>query len=136
MDHRSAMVGIWSLITQKRFRNGAFYRETMGEGAQGRIIYDASGWMCAFLMNKDWPSGQLPATWQNVMSYSGRWHVENGNTVIHAVDFASIPNFIGQPLTRFISWTEEGHLKLTTDGHVTRDGEQSHDELIWRRVAP
>ncbi|GLT00034.1 hypothetical protein GCM10007897_14170 [Sphingobium jiangsuense] len=129
---REKVLGAWSLVSLRRFRNGAFYRHPMGEDATGRLIYDDSGLMCAFLMSQDWVEGRAPQQWSTFLAYSGRWTVE-GATVSHRLDACSISDLIGRTLVRTISFTPEGDMMLTTDGHVTADGVKSHDELIWTR---
>lgn len=132
-DLRQKVLGAWSLASLRRFRDGAFYRHPMGEGATGRLIYDDSGLMCAFLMSPEWVAGTAKQEWSTFLSYSGRWDVE-GATVSHRLDACSISDLIGRTLERYIRFTPEGDLVLTTDGHVTADGSKSHDELIWKRA--
>jgi hypothetical protein len=107
----------------------------MGEGATGRIIYSPLGFMCAFLMSPDWLKGKGKRDGSSVdfLSYSGRWRLLNGDTVIHDVDAASVFEFIGRPLTRYVTFDADGTLMLRTEGHVLSSGEKSHDELIWLR---
>ncbi|WP_176593317.1 lipocalin-like domain-containing protein [Sphingobium sp. EM0848] len=131
---RGSVLGAWSLLSLRRFRNGEFYRYPMGEGASGRLIYDDGGLMCAFLMSPEWVAGTAAQSWSTFLAYSGAWDVE-GTTVSHRLDACSISDLIGHTLERYISFTAEGHLMLTTDGHVTADGVKSHDELIWVRAA-
>lgn len=130
---RESVLGAWSLQSLRRFRDGQFYRHPMGEGASGRLIYDDSGLMCAFLMSPEWVAGTVAQSWWTFLAYSGSWDVD-GATVSHRLDACSISELIGRTLERYISFTPQGHLMLTTDGHVTADGVKSHDELIWVRA--
>jgi len=127
------LVGVWKLLSLKRFRDGKFYRNPMGEAATGRIIYAKEGRMAAFLMSADWVAGRAQPRWDHFLSYSGRWFVKDGN-VHHVLDAASISELIGTELVRRISWTEAGELTLITEGHVAADGHRSSDTLIWQRV--
>ena len=102
-DPREGIIGAWSLISLRRFRNGAFYRYPMGEGASGWLIYSASGIMAAFLMSAEWAKGTAKPDWSAFLSYSGRWRIVNSDTVIHDVDAASISALIGRLLERYIS---------------------------------
>lgn len=129
---RRAVLGTWELAALRRFRDGAFYRYPMGEGATGRLIYDESGLMAAFLMSPEWVAGTATQEWSTFLAYSGHWAVD-GTTVTHRLDACSISDLIGRTLERYISFTPEGDLRLTTEGHVTADGVKSHDELIWKR---
>ena len=98
-DLRQAVLGAWELAELRRFRDGAFYRHPMGEGATGRLIYDDSGLMCAFLMSSEWVAGTAQQGWSTFLSYSGRWDVE-GATVLHRLDACSISDLIGRTLER------------------------------------
>jgi hypothetical protein len=128
--------GVWSLRSLRRFRNGVFYRYPMGEGATGRIIYSSDGYMCAFLMSPQWLQGAGKSTGSSVdfLSHSGRWRFSNPATVVHEVDAASVFEFIGRPLIRYVSFTEAEDLLLRTEPHTTSSGQKSHDELVWARV--
>jgi len=131
-DIRQKVLGAWSLASLRRFRDGSFHRFPMGEGATGRLIYDDSGRMAAFLMSPEWVQGTATQLWSTFLSYSGRWDLD-GTMVSHRLDACSISDLIGQTLVRYIAFTAEGDMMLTTDGHVTADGAKSHDELIWKR---
>jgi hypothetical protein len=126
------MLGVWRLQSLKRFRNGEFYRYPMGEDATGRLFYSAEGLVAAFLMSGDWVAGRAKPSWDHFMSYSGRWHVED-NAVSHVLDAGSISELIGRVLVRYVSWTEDGNLILSTDGHTAGTGEHSSDTLVWVR---
>lgn len=132
-DVRRSVLGAWSLLRLRRFRDDIFYRYPMGEGASGRLIYDVSGVMSAFLMSQDWVAGTAAQNWSTFLAYSGRWDVE-GTMVSHRLEACSISELIGQTLVRMIDFTAEGNLMLTTAAHVTADGARSHDELIWVRA--
>jgi hypothetical protein len=132
-DLRETVVGVWSLVSLRRFKDGIFYRETMGAGATGRIIYNGGGYMCAFLMSADWVAGTARQNWSTFLSYSGKWELD-GTTVQHYLDASSVSGIIGTTLERYIDFTPEGDLLLTTDGHVSAEGVKTHDELIWRKV--
>jgi hypothetical protein len=127
------LLGAWSLASLRRFRDGAFYRCPMGEAATGRLIYDASGTMSAFLASPEWSAGEAEQNWSTFLAYSGRWELDE-STVSHMLDACSISSLIGRTLVREIRVTESGDLMLTTDGHVTADGFRTHDELVWLRA--
>jgi hypothetical protein len=131
-DINQVVLGSWSLASLRRFRNDAFFRDPMGSGASGRLIYDKSGMMSAFLMSAEWVAGSATQDWSTFLAYSGRWKIE-GTTVSHKLDACSISALIGRTLERYISFTPEGDLMLTTEAHVTNDGFRSHDQLIWKR---
>jgi hypothetical protein len=133
-EPRKSVLGAWSLVSLKRFRNDAFYRFPMGEAAVGRLIYSDSGVMAAFLMSAEWIAGTAKPDWSTFLSYSGHWRILNGDTVFHDVDAASITTLIGRPLERYLSFTADGMLQLRTASHIAKAGEKSHDELLWKRI--
>lgn len=134
-EQEEKVIGVWSLLSLRRFRNGTFYRFPMGEDAAGRLIYTPVGIMAAFLMSREWQAGTAKPEWSSFMSYSARWHVENLNQVVHDVDTCSISALIGKPLIRYIRHQDDGAMMLLTEPFGTSSGEKSHDELLWRRVS-
>lgn len=129
------LIGAWRLETMRRFRDGAFDRETMGAGALGRLMYDENGVMSAFLMAKAFKAGETPQTWDQFLSYSAHWSLaEDGRSVTHNVDFCSIPAMIGAPLVRYVSWDSDDAMTLTTASFANKAGERVHDELLWHRI--
>jgi hypothetical protein len=131
---RDRLIGAWRLETLKRFRDGKFDREPMGHGAMGRLIYDSGGVMSAFLMSQSFKRGEAIQTWDAFLSYSAQWSLRDESTVVHELDYCSIPALIGTPLVRFISWRGDNSMMLSTAPHRTKAGQQSHDELIWQRT--
>jgi hypothetical protein len=134
VNARARLVGAWQLTSYRRFRDGVFYRETMGANPVGRILYTESGYMCAFLLSADWARREPVAfSWNTFLSYSARWELIDERTVHHYVDMASVQDFIGRTFVRWLTWNDDGSLTLTTDGHTSAQGQHVHDELTWRR---
>jgi hypothetical protein len=123
--------GVWTLADWRRTGGDVTY--PFGEGARGRIAYDASGSVAAFLMRADW-GATGPAGGPGFMAYAGRWRVD-GNEVRHAVEFASIPGWVGTTLVREWSFTPDGTLVLLTPWRDAPAG-RTRDQLSWRREAP
>jgi len=122
------LIGVWSLADWRRVdeRPAQF-----GERVDGRLHYEGSGFVSAFLMRTDW-GATGPAGGPGFMGYAGRWRVE-GSEVRHEIDFASIPEWVGTTLVREWSFTPEGILVLLTPW---RDGSNgpTRDRLSWRRA--
>lgn len=125
--------GTWRLASLRRFRDGEFDRDTMGADAEGRIIYEKGGYMCAFLMSQAHKKGESAIAWDTFMSYSGRWKLE-GDKVTHTLDFSSVPAMIGTDLVRYVEWVDDDTIKLKTAPHTNKAGQATHDELVWHRV--
>jgi hypothetical protein len=129
------LIGAWELVSYRRFKDGVYDRDTMGPDPRGRIIWSDSGYMSAFLLSSRWAKGEkIEQTWSTFLAYSGRWRLVDETTIEHRVDMSSVVEFIGRRFERYISWTDDGLLKLLTDGHTNRAGQRVVDELVWRRT--
>src|SRR5580698_4081975 len=91
----SSLWGSWSLKRWRRFESDG--SETMPHTAKGtgRIIYERSGKMAAFLMHPDWPVSAPVMTPAAFTAYSGAFKVV-GDEVHHLCDFSSTRAMIGQ----------------------------------------
>jgi hypothetical protein len=120
------LIGVWSLADWRRIDGGA---AQFGESVVGKLCYERGGFVSAFLMRTDWGTTG-PASGPGFMGYAGRWRVE-GAEVRHAIEFASIPEWVGTTLVREWSFTPEGILVLLTPwrGHGEK---RTRDQLSWR----
>lgn len=117
--------GVWELGRWGRTRDGG--APTAFEGARGRLFYDRSGFMAAHLERV---SRSAPGQTQ-VYGYSGRWRID-GSIAHHAVDLATVPEWIGTTLTRTVLLLEAGRLHLETPPARGRSGDL-RDVLEWVR---
>jgi hypothetical protein len=67
------------------------------------------------------------------ISYGGTYELD-GDRVVHHLDFALFPDWIGTDLVRVVSW-EDDQLVLTTVPETTSSGKTVVNRLFWRRVA-
>ncbi|GLQ07315.1 lipocalin-like domain-containing protein [Sneathiella chinensis] len=131
---REDLVGTWRLLDWKSFKDGEFYKYPMGEGSKGQLVYTSAGRMSGFLMRADFgdeaPGIDTPAA--KCLSYAGDFRIE-GDEVIHDVDLATIPEWIGSPLVRTIGWDGD-RLLLTTGPDMARNGHAYSNALLWERL--
>lgn len=67
IDNRKRVIGTWAPVSHRRFRDGQFFRDTMGPDPRGRIVYDASGKMATFLTAADRKSGEHAPNWSGAI---------------------------------------------------------------------
>lgn len=115
-------------------------RHPYGREATGYIIYTADGRMSATLMAGDRvPFGTefgrgdgreaKAAAFETYLSYAGRYEFP-GDRVIHHVEVALIPDWVGTTLVRLAQFEGE-HLILSTEA----DARGRVTVIIWERVA-
>jgi hypothetical protein len=128
----AAFLGVWEMVSLRRFRDDAFDRYPMGEQAWGRITYGPET-MSAFIMSPDWRSGEPVPSFQNLVTYAARWEYADG-VIRHHVHASSIPSWEGTMLLRYATQGDDGTLNLRTEAHLNKKGERVHDELLWRKL--
>jgi hypothetical protein len=133
------IVGSWRL---ERYEAGTSTGETaypLGKDADGYLVYTADGHMSATLTRR----GRSPfadatrsgATTQekvraydDYVAYAGRYEIRD-DTVVHHVDCALFPNWVGQPLERFFE--RHGDTLIITTGAF---GAFAEHRLVWKRA--
>lgn len=140
----SDLIGPWHLeaftIT---FADGRPPLHPFGADARGQLIYTADGHMSATLCRAARPmlGGRLETTrkastearadaFDGYLAYAGRWHLE-GDTVVHTVDFALMPDLVGHENRRRARLVD-GMLHLSY-ALTARSGIERTYTLIWRR---
>lgn len=142
-----ALVGTWDLEHfEVTADDGRPTRYPFGTDARGRVIYAADGHMSAVLSRAGRPPtgpGGLETAhratdadrcraYDSYLSYAGRWELD-GETILHHVDLALVPDVVGQTLARRAELDDAGGLHL----HYTvtdRRGTTHHFSLRWRRA--
>ena len=110
---------------------------------QGLLIYTTDGHLSAVLQapgrarlsSEDLTrvaDADKAAAFAGCVQYAGRWHVE-GDTVVHAVEFAGNPNLTGTRQVREARLEGE-RLELVAREPLEGGGERVH-RLVWRRAA-
>jgi hypothetical protein len=135
------MLGGWHLARWDYTVDGEFRGFPMGEDATGQIMYTPNGRMSAILsfaerkpLDVDQfhkaPADEQAAAALTYVSYGGAFDVE-GDRVLHHVEYALFPNWIGTDLVRTISW-EDDQLVLTSLPETTSTGKTVVNRLFWR----
>lgn len=139
LSQKDRLVGAWSLVSWSiEFSDARPTRYPYGEAPVGSIVYSDNGRMLAAISRSDRnslsvgvpqqaPDTEKTAAFDSFFSYGGRYAIE-GDTVIHSVDIALNPNFVGSEQRR--SMLFEGDC-LTLSAH---EGSRHH-KLKWQRVA-
>jgi hypothetical protein len=135
------LIGDWTLISacstsSTGERNDAPY----GAHPRGRLIYTASGDVCALISH----DGRKPLTFgggtideraqafQSFLAYAGRYSLK-GDSVIHHVEISSIESLVNKDIVR-VAHLQDDQLILTTPATLV-DGKVVSFELAWRRLA-
>lgn len=134
------LVGAWRLVAMEyRYPDGRV-RYPYGREATGYIIYSGDGRMAATLMagGRAAFGGELrrgeggdrkAAAFEGYLSYAGRYEFL-GDRVVHHVEVALIPDWVGRALVRLAAFEDE-RLVLSTEP----DREGRVTVIAWERAA-
>lgn len=137
------LVGVWQLedASTKEVETGR-PKSAYGAGAKGFIHYTNSGHMTAIITHggrrnvdgdrQSCPPEQKIEAYTTSMAYAGRYWVQ-GDQVIHRVEVATFPNWVGCDLVRYFRM-EDNVVTLLTAPQM-QDGVLSTIELTWRKCA-
>ena len=134
-----SIVGAWSLLSWTiRFDDGRPARQPYGGSPNGSLLYSADGRMLAAIARAERkslsaavpqqaPDSEKTAAFDSFFIYGGSFEID-GDEVVHRVDIALNPNFVGSVQRRKMHF-EDNRLTLSA-----REGERHH-ELVWQRVS-
>jgi len=138
-EDSAPFIGAWTLISYELLLASGVVEKPMGDHPLGRILYLDNGQMSAQvasgldpLANAD-PREATPEeadrAWRSYVGYWGTFTVDaEAGVVIHAVDVAWFPNWIGQRQVRQYSFSGN---TLTLEA----DSPAWHATLLWCRIA-
>ncbi|HEY6880189.1 MAG TPA: lipocalin-like domain-containing protein [Polyangiales bacterium] len=141
---RNRLIGNWELTQWTR--DGAPFK-AFGRSPRGHLMYAQGGQMSALLLNSDRlplshggdaiPPKQVLASprswlpWLSIyaahLSYCGRFELSGSSEVLHHVEAASVPNWIGGIQRR--------QLEFIGDDLILTSSEPRPHQLSWRRIA-
>jgi Lipocalin-like domain len=143
------LIGIWKLISATAIHaDGTIVSDVYGANPTGYINYTADGHMMVMFSRSDRPllSQEVRSPFSEEMStvameelaqafmtfnaYAGTYTLQ-GNTAIHQIEIASIPNRVSTKLVRTFVLSEN-RLTLTTPPALSHGIEQVF-ELVWER---
>lgn len=108
----------------------------------GWLVYSSDGVMSAQLMRPDRPGlggrsirkldeEERLAVLETFFAYAGHYYID-GDTIVHQVDVALNPDFIGQD--QFRKATLNGKVLTLTGQETDVQGRQRGHRLIWERI--
>ena len=142
----SDLHGTWnlkSIYSQSKSGNRNFH---FGEDAVGRLTYTPNGFMHAFIMKRDRPtfegggidegtSEEIRSAFQDFDAYSGRYTVDlSAGTVVHHVDMARSPAWVGLDLMRFFKIEDQTLSIYTDEFYWDSQGEDVVVFVEWERL--
>ncbi|PSM48199.1 hypothetical protein C7Y66_15795 [Chroococcidiopsis sp. CCALA 051] len=146
----TALLGTWKLISAIAILpDGSIEPDVYGVNPVGYITYAPEGRMMVMFARRDRadfsidiksplgkdiqlvPVAELARAFTTFNAYAGTYEL-NGNTVIHHIEIASIPNRVGTDLVRTFSLN--GDLVTLKTPPTLGDGVLKVFELVWERV--
>jgi len=138
-EDSAPFIGAWTLISYELLLPSGAVEKPMGDHPLGRILYLDNGQMSAQLASsgldplanadpREVTPEEADRAWRNYVGYWGTFTVDAGaGVVIHAVEGAWFPNWIGQRRVRQYRFSGN---TLTLEA----DSPAWHATLIWRRM--
>ena len=144
-DTLGALLGSWRLESWViSYSDGRPEHHPFGESPEGSLLYTPQGRMLASIARGDRQSlsvavpqradvAEKAAAFDSFFSYGGRFHID-GDSVVHQVDIALNPNFVGTEQRRKMHF-EGDRLTLSAEEDLGRGrGTRTH-RLRWRAVS-
>jgi hypothetical protein len=142
-DPRSQFVGTWKLVSSTEvLPDGTRRAYGFGSHPQGYLVYDATGHMCAQVVNSDRPKWKDPehptpeeikTAFDGFGGYCGTYTIDEKNsTLVHMPEVPFDPNLVGSPKPRTYRF-ENGQL-IYTGSEPFEQGGETHWTMIWEKV--
>jgi hypothetical protein len=144
------LIGTWKLVSANAINaDGTIDSEVYGANPIGYITYTPDGHMMVMFARSDrqmfdkeiqsplseemkaLTSQELARAFTSFNAYGGTY-ILKGNTVIHQIAIASIPNRIGKTLVR--TFEIEGNRIMLRTPETLIEGTAKAFELVWERV--
>ena len=142
-DIRDRIVGTWKLVsTEQTMNDGTTEPFTAyGPHAQGFLMYQRDGYMCAVLVNPDRQKladpahatveGKVAAA-DGTFFYCGRYEIDvNQKAIVHIPEVASKPGYVGSHQIR--PYELDGDRLIFSDVEK-HDPSISRWKIVWERV--
>lgn len=136
MKHR--LIGHWTLVSYYAVAPDGTRSLPFGE-AVGRLSYDEHGHMSGQVMRPgrapvqtQGSAQQVRAAYVGYIAYFGRYEVnDTGDTVVHHVDAALNPSWVGGDQVRRMRFDDE---LLVLEADVRKGNDNIRHVLTWRRL--
>jgi hypothetical protein len=140
MNTSEKLVGTWKLVSASSTTSTGERNETpYGPSPVGFLTYSADGRMTALISN----GGRRPLSvgggsleehaeaFKTFLAYAGRYTL-SGDKVTHAVEIASIQNYVDKDLVRSVKFEGDRIVLITPPTPVNKKLQTV--ELIWQRM--
>lgn len=139
---RDRIVGTWKLVsTIDIMKDGTIRSARYGPHAQGFLMYERDGYMCADLVNPDrpkWADPEHPTAEEKVAAadatyaYCGRYEIDVKHTlIVHLPEVATDQGYVGSRQVRPYVF-EGGHL-VFSDAEKD-DPSIARWKIVWEKV--
>ncbi|MFG6447543.1 lipocalin-like domain-containing protein [Roseateles sp. BYS180W] len=143
------LLGSWTLLAWEiDYGDGRPPVHPFGEGATGLIVYSSDGYMSAAISRADRaplegasvrqaPVAQRLGAFESHFHYAGRYRLEGAGAslrVVHEVQQALNPNFVGSQQQRHVHISADGVLTLSASEAVPGQASPRQHRLRWRRA--
>ncbi|WP_162910267.1 lipocalin-like domain-containing protein [Azohydromonas sediminis] len=147
------LLGSWRLVRWEiAYADGRARTLPYGADAQGLIVYSGDGFMSACIARagrrrlssdsvRTAPEAERLAAFESYFHYAGPYTLRRGGDlptglqVVHRVEMALNPNFVGSEQVRDVAFDEHGVLTLSADDTVPGSAVVRHHRLVWRRAS-
>lgn len=146
-DTLSSLLGSWRLESWViSYSDGRPNQYPFGESPEGSLLYTPEGRMLAAVARGDRQAlsvsvphrasaAEKAAAFDSFFSYGGRFHID-GDSVVHLVDIALNPNFVGTEQRRHMHF--EGDRLILSAREKLSENEETQlvrtHRLCWRAV--
>lgn len=145
---RERLPGSWRLVCWDiRYDDGRAPSYPFGPDAQGLIVYTHDGAMSACIARagrarlssesvRSAPVAEQLAAFESYFQYAGTYHLREQDgvvVVVHEVEHALNPNFVGSQQVRQVQLTADGGLTLSASDRLPGQSVLRHHRLQWRR---
>jgi Lipocalin-like domain len=143
-DSLPNLIGTWRLVSCEAHASSGEIQYPLGQHVMGQLFYDVHGNMSAHVMRVDRPTfasddsgsgtdAEVRAAFEGHTSYFGKYTIDaSARTVIHHVQGASYPNWMGHDQIRYYR-IHGSHLVLSTPAILFR-GESLEYIVTWERI--
>ncbi|MCI1191208.1 lipocalin-like domain-containing protein [Calidifontimicrobium sp. SYSU G02091] len=147
------LLGSWRLVRWEiAYADGRARTLPYGADAQGLIVYGGDGVMSACIARagrqrlssdsaRTAPEAERLAAFESYFHYAGPYTLRRGADlptglqVVHRVEMALNPNFVGTEQVRNVAFDGHDVLTLSADDTVPGSAVVRHHRLVWRRAS-